>query len=113
MVSKLNKRQRLFVEAYLAEPNATQAALKAGYSQKTAYSHGQRLLKNVEISEAVEKRVEDAVITANEILNDVKNIAKTSERDGDRLKAYELLGKHLKLWTDKTELTGKDDGPIQ
>jgi phage terminase small subunit len=41
--------QRRFVEAYLLKPNATQAAIKAGYSAKTAASQGERLLRNVEV----------------------------------------------------------------
>lgn len=109
----LTERQRRFVEAYLASPNATQAAITAGYSKKTAKSQGQRLLTNVDIAELLKDRVETAIITANEILTDVKAIAKSAERDGDRLKAYEMLGKHLAMWTDKTEISGKDGGPVE
>jgi phage terminase small subunit len=109
----MTPKQRLFVEAYLATNNATEAAKKAGYSEKTAYSQGQRLLKNVEITKFLEQRVESAIITADEILLDVKEIAKNAEQDKDRLKAYELLGKHLAMWTEKHEHTGKDGGPIQ
>jgi predicted helicase len=43
-MAKLNARQQKFVDAYLVKPNATQAALDAGYSPKTAYSQGNRLL---------------------------------------------------------------------
>lgn len=39
----------------LFDLNATQAAIRAGYSEKTAYSQGQRLLKNVEVAEAIER----------------------------------------------------------
>lgn len=49
-------RQQKFVEEYVASGNATQSAIKAGYSEKTAYSQGQRLLKNVEVSQAIQKR---------------------------------------------------------
>lgn len=45
----MNERQKAFCEHYAANPNATAAALAAGYSKVTAYSQGQRLLKNVEI----------------------------------------------------------------
>jgi phage terminase small subunit len=103
MNGELTTKRRLFVEAYLASPNATQAAITAGYSKKTAYSIGQRLLKNVEISKALEERIETAIITTDEILTDVKSIAKSSDKDSDRLKAYELLGKHLAMWIDKSE----------
>jgi len=50
----LTSRQRLFVDHYLVNVNATQAAIGAGYSRKTADSQGQRLLKNVEVAEAIE-----------------------------------------------------------
>lgn len=60
----MTERQKRFVAEYLKDPNATKAAKAAGYSTKTAYSQGQRLLKNVEISEAVEKRSERALARA-------------------------------------------------
>jgi phage terminase small subunit len=47
-------RQRRFIREYLKSYNATQAAKTAGYSEKTAYSQGARLLKNVEIQRAIE-----------------------------------------------------------
>jgi len=46
----LNPKQKRFVDEYLLEPNATKAAISAGYSQDTAYSIGQRLLKHVEVN---------------------------------------------------------------
>ncbi len=51
-------KQKLFVAAYVAKPNATKAAKTAGYSEKTAYSQGQRLLKNVEIRKAIDQGME-------------------------------------------------------
>lgn len=50
----LNPKQKRFVNAYLLDPNATQAAKAAGYSAKTAYSQGQRLLKHVEAAAAIQ-----------------------------------------------------------
>ena len=54
--ASLNVKQKRFVEEYLIDLNATQAAIRAGYSEKTAYSSGQRLLKHVEIQAAIQKR---------------------------------------------------------
>lgn len=105
MSNKLTTKQRLFVEAYLANPNATQAARRAGYkgNDKTLSVVGAENLAKPCIAKLLNERVEEAIITADEILRDVKAIAKTSERDGDRLKAYEMLGKHLAMWVDKTQ----------
>lgn len=49
----LNDKQQRFVEEYLLDLNATQAAIRAGYSAKTAYSQGERLLSHVEVSAAI------------------------------------------------------------
>ena len=115
MPTELTTKQRLFVEAYLKDPNGVQSAKAAGYKGNDAQLAviASQNLKKLNIAEKVEERIEEAVITANEILQDVKDIAKQAERDADRLKAYEMLGKHLKLWTDKVETTGKDGGPIE
>ncbi len=50
---KLTPKQQRFVEEYLVDLNATRAAIRVGYSEKTAYSQGQRLLKHAEIARAV------------------------------------------------------------
>lgn len=55
----MNERQKHFADEYIISKNATQSAIIAGYSEKTAYSIGQRLLKNVEISEYIKKRTEE------------------------------------------------------
>lgn len=51
----LTARQEDFVREFLLDLNATQAAIRAGYSASTAYSQGQRLLKNVEVQAAIAK----------------------------------------------------------
>lgn len=51
----LTKKQKLFVEEYLIDLNATQAAIRAGYSPDTAYSIGQENLKKPEIKNAIDK----------------------------------------------------------
>lgn len=55
----MNERQKHFADEYIISKNATQSAIVAGYSEKTAYSIGQRLLKNVEISEYIQKRTQE------------------------------------------------------
>jgi phage terminase small subunit len=83
------KRRALFVEAYVANGgNATDAAIKAGYSKKTAYSAGGRLLKDVEISAEVEKRRAQSIekaekatdLTVENILRELGRIALADPR---------------------------------
>ncbi len=58
---KLTPKQARFVENYLIDLNATQAAIRAGYSAKTAYSIGQRLLKHVEVAAVLASRQEKVI----------------------------------------------------
>lgn len=51
----LNEKQQRFVDEYLVDLNATQAAIRAGYSPKTAYSQAFDLLKKPEVQEALDK----------------------------------------------------------
>lgn len=55
-MARLTEKQKRFAAEYLIDLNATAAAKRAGYSEKTAYSMGQRLLKNVEVQTAIQKR---------------------------------------------------------
>jgi phage terminase small subunit len=124
----LTPKQAMFCKEYIIDLNGTQAAIRAGYSQKTARQIADQLLSKLDIQQYVQslmdKRVERTEITADYVLNGIKEtIEKCSQAvkaaDGDYkfdsgavLKGYELLGKHLKLFTDKTEHTGKDGGAI-
>ena len=138
--TKLTLKQETFVAEYLVDLNATQAAARAGYSEKTANEQGARLLANVSvqklIQERMNKRSERTEITADYVLNTIvdtiercRQAKPVFDRKGEHvlietpggelaqayvfdsgavLKGSELLGKHLKLFTDKTEFTGKD-----
>ena len=68
----LNEKQKRFVEEYLIDLNATQAAIRAGYSQNTARSIGQRLLAFVDIQAAIQQaqsnRSERVQITQEEVI---------------------------------------------
>lgn len=55
----LSEKQRRFVEEYIKDYNATQAALRAGYSKKTASTSGYRNTKNDEIQQAIKERQEE------------------------------------------------------
>lgn len=107
---ELTEKQKRFVAEYLIEANATQAAIKAGYSPRTANEQGCRLLAHVSVKEAIEKaqrkRELRTDITADRVLHELADIGfnKESERTTDRLKALELMGKHLAMFTDKVNV---------
>ena len=136
----LNARQLRFVDEYLIDLNATQAAIRAGYSEKTAQQIGSRLLSNVviaaEIATRQSVRAEKLNITAEYILGrlqenveramqveEVKvfnHSTKELEGTGEYVyegavanRALELLGKHIGLFPDRHEHTGKNGGPVQ
>lgn len=126
---ELTPKQQAFVREYLIDLNATQAAIRAGYSPRSAGTEGERLLKNAEIARAVQqvmdKRAARTEIDADYVLRGIKETierCKQAEpaRDAEGnivgdykfepaavLKGYELLGKHLKLFTDKIEVSGE------
>lgn len=113
-LDSLTVKQRLFVEAYIADPNATKAAKLAGYSEKTAYSYGQQLLKNLEIQKALGERITQATMSADEVLAELRTVGihKPDKKDiktSDKLKALELIGKYHKLFTDRTEIQNSSD----
>ena len=118
----MTPRSSDFVDEYLVDLNATQAAIRAGYSEKTAYSIGQRLLKNVEVQKMIANRMEErskrTEITQDRVLTDIELIKqdamrKASDKNGNEaminhtsaLKACELQGRHLQMWNDKVALT--------
>ncbi len=156
----LTPKQKLFVYEYLIDLNATQAAIRAGYSAKTAVDIGCENLEKPEIAEAIQermdKRAEKVGVSAETVLKKLLDLATVDlakaydingrllpihdipeevriaisgikvfeEFEGfgkdriqvgevreikfwDKLKALELLGKNLKLFTDKVELSGK------
>jgi len=74
----LTLKQKLFVHEYLLDLNATQAAIRAGYSKKTAYSIGFENLKKPEIAEAIQRasteRVERTKIDADYVLLKAKEL---------------------------------------
>lgn len=150
-MAKLTAKQKRFAEEYLIDLNATQAAIRAGYSPKTANEQGARLLANVSVQEAIAKAMaersrrtgvnqdrviqelariafvnpqdvinpEDASVREDAAEDDLACIqsVKVKTMDGakgtsmerevklnDKMKALELLGKHLGMFKDKVEL---------
>ena len=128
-MSVLTPKQQAFVAQYLVDLNATQAAIRAGYSAKTAYSQGQRLLKHAEIQKAIaeaqSERAERIKIDADWVLRNAVYLhnhclAEPVFKDGlpvldamgnsvtrvnvaGAIRALELVGKHVgvQAWQTK------------
>lgn len=150
MVRKLTDKQAAFVAEYLVDLNATQAAIRAGYSERTAYRIGAELLQKTSVAEAIAagqaKRAQRVEITADRVVAELAKIAfadprdlmewgpdgvklkasadlteeqaasvaevsETTTKDGgslklkkhDKVKALELLGRHMGMFRDKVE----------
>ncbi|MCT8740900.1 terminase small subunit, partial [Glaesserella parasuis] len=79
---KLTDKQQRFVEEYLIDLNATQAAIRSGYAEKTANREGSRLLSNVDIQEAIQeaqnKRAARVNVTQDDVLKGLLEIISMS-----------------------------------
>ena len=107
----MTPKQQRFVAEYLIDLNATQAAIRAGYSEKTARFIGAENLTKPNIAAAVAaavaKRSERTEITQDYVLAAiVDTVERCQAEDGYNphaaLKGLELLGRHLAMFTDKT-----------
>lgn len=108
MPSRLTPKQAAFVREYMIDLNATQAAIRAGYKAKTAYQTGAENLRKPQIQKAIQEQrkaaEEKCTVTVEWILSQIAQIAQDEEvRTADRLKALELLGKHLGLWEKRSD----------
>lgn len=122
---KLKPKELIFAEEWLKTTNATQSAIKAGYSERTAYSAGNRLLKKVDVRQYIDERLaemqESSIADTNEVMQFLSSTMRGDIPDqfgldpalNDRIKAAELLGKRYKMFTDKQEISGADGEPIK
>lgn len=82
---KLSPKQAAFVAEYLIDLNATQAAIRAGYSEKSADKIGAQLLGKTRVREAIEKsqakRTERTEVTADRVVTELAKIAFADPRD--------------------------------
>lgn len=139
---KLTDKQKAFVRQYLVDLNATQAAIRAGYSERTASRIGPQLLGKTCVREAIEKaqakRARRVEVTQDYVLSNLVEVVERTmqrapvlDRKGEQVtdeegravwtfdakganRALELLGKHLGIFTDKVraEVSGPDGGPV-
>lgn len=116
MEDKLTPKQKAFADYYIECGNATAAAKRAGYSDKTAYRTGADNLKKPQILKYIEERTKAAdekrIATGDEVLKYLTSVMRGEEKDQfdleaslqDRTKAAELLGKRYGLFKDKVEV---------
>ena len=120
-------KQQRFADEYIISANATQAAIKAGYSKKYANTNASKLLQNTTIKSYIDERLaelqsqkvadqqevmeyltavmrgeetEQTIIGVGELGQELTDIEVSAK---DRIKAAELLGKRYRMWTDKVE----------
>ena len=109
-MANLTPKQQRFVEEYLIDLNATQAAIRAGYSEKTAQEIGSENLSKPmvakAIAEAQEKLSNKTQVTVEMVvqglLNEAKDLSEGSTQSA-RVAAWAHLGKHLGMFKDKLE----------
>jgi phage terminase small subunit len=132
----LNDKQERFCQEYVIDLNATQAAIRAGYSEKTSYSIGQRLLKKAEIIAHIEKLKKEIAeknkLSAEWVIQELKEVHKRCMQAEPVMKwdygkkqmvetgeyvfdskganrALELMGKHISMFTEKLEVKDTTD----
>ena len=108
---KLNARQKSFCEFYVACGNATEAAMKAGYSETYSKTRTNVLLQNVEIcryvNELQEKAKSSRIMTAIERREFLTSMIKDGTvKDTDKLRAVDILNKMDGEYTQKVEVNG-------
>ena len=132
---KLSKKEEKFVIEYVRTGNATQSAIKAGYSERSARQTACRMLTKDYILKAIDELVKqmnsEKIADAEEVMMLLTEIARgetveqnafidkngnpiiveTKVKEKERVKALELLGKRYKLYTDKVEASV--DGQVQ
>ena len=127
-ITKLTLKQQRFVDEYIISGNATDAAVKAGYSKKYANTNASKLLQNTTIKSYIDEKLAELqsqkVADQQEVLEYLTSVMRGEKTepllvlDGEgtqkvinavppvqaRTKAAELLGKRYRLFTDKVEL---------
>jgi phage terminase small subunit len=127
-LAQLTLKQKKFADEYIVSGNATESAIKAGYSKKTANRIGSENLSKLDIKNYIDERLKEiesekiadqqevlkylsAVMRGEMTEQTLKSVGESgqviTEIDvgaKDRIKAAELLGKRYRLWTDKSEV---------
>lgn len=132
MSKKLSVKRKKFADEYIICGNATQAAIDAGYSKRSAKQTGSRLLDQAEIKEYIAERMKEleaeSIADQTEILQYLTRVIRDEETEDvlvnvgnfeqevqalkvsskEKIRAAELLGKRYQLWTDKVDLNSTE-----
>lgn len=117
--SKLSPKMARFVEEYLLDLNASAAVIRAGYKTRNNNRIGAELLRHPlvrkELDAHMSERRERMELNADYVLTKLVNIVENTEKGNPAaaLRGLELLGKHLGLYRDRTEISGPDGGAIE
>lgn len=115
MDKKLTPKQKAFADYYIETGNATEAAIKAGYSKKTARVIGTENLTKPALKQYIDERLskieDERIAKGDEVLKYLTSVMRGEEKDQfgldaslqDRTRAAELLGKRYRLFVDKVE----------
>ena len=155
-MARLTAKQKRFANEYIIDLNATQAAIRAGYTSKYANTNANKLLQNTTLAEYIQglmdERSRRTLVTQDKVVNELASIAfadissflkvKNNQvevfdtdsiqhemlaaiaeiKEGnygisiklhDKLKALELLGRHLGMFKDKVEVTADVNNPFE
>lgn len=128
----LNAKQKKFVDEYIKDLNATQAALRAGYAKKSARQQANRMLTKDHIKSAIQEQVDsmhsESIADATEVmeflsktmrgeitteeLTNTGSVVDVTPALPQRIKAAELIGKRHSLFTDNLNVNSKSDVEI-
>lgn len=119
LIAALSVRQRRFAEEYILDFNASAAVIRAGYSPKFSDRYGSTLLHHKGIVAYIDYLTKSKAnrlmsISPDYLIGELTAIiGKEGTKDSDKIRSVELLMKHLGMFIDRTELTGKDGGPLE
>ncbi len=117
-MTTLTPKQERFCHEYMVDLNATQAAIRAGYSEKTAQEQGSRLLSKVIVKTRISELQAEVAARTDVTIDDVIGMLRESYRDakaanqhGPAVRAVELLGKRHGMFTDVHKQADSEDLP--
>jgi phage terminase small subunit len=122
MPRPMTPKQQRFVDEYLVDLNATQAAIRAGYSAKTANVIGHENLTKPDIAEAVmaamRERAQRIEISQDYVLQSIVDTVERCKQPAvfnaaGVLKGAELIGKHFGMFKERVALENPDGGPLE